>query len=147
MKSSNIPCVIARKICTFCMIQIICTFARRNLYIPKDGALFKHDLLHIGWHPLYALLPARKSIKFWKFYIKYALSIKLAVMHLCLSTLDMMSYIMMYCLIELFIERYPSGQEVILSARDQRNYIIDWFLNARRCQISMLYTKFILIII
>ena len=68
-------------------------FCQTKLRHPKRYALFKHNLLHNGWRSLYALLPARKSITFCKFWYQIRkTSIKLAVMHHCLSTLDIWCY-------------------------------------------------------
>ena len=67
MKSSNIPCVIIRNIIMHFQQWIRDThFCQTNLRHPKR--LFEHDLLHNDWCSLYALLPARKSITFCKFW-------------------------------------------------------------------------------
>ena len=72
MKSSNILCVglTIRNIIIMHFQQWFrdTHFCQTKLRHPKRYALFEHDLLHNDWCSLYALLPARKNIKFCKFW-------------------------------------------------------------------------------
>src|SRR6218665_891357 len=88
MKSSNIPCVITKNIRTFSNDSEIRTFARRNLDIPKDMHYLNmvySTMVRVRYTHFCQQERAQNSAHVD---IRYALSIKLAVMHLCLSTLD-----------------------------------------------------------
>src|SRR6218665_3848728 len=90
MKSRNIPCVMIRNIRTFSNDSEIRTFARRNLDIPKDTHYL--NMIYstmIGVRYMH-FCQQERTYNSANFDIKYALSIKLAVMHLCLSTLDIL---------------------------------------------------------
>src|SRR6218665_690209 len=88
VKSSNIPCVIIWNIRTFSNESEIRTFARRILDIPKDTRylnIIYSTMIGVRYMHFCQQERAQNSANFD---IKYALSKKLAVMHLCLSTLD-----------------------------------------------------------
>src|SRR6218665_2496767 len=85
MKSSNIPCVIIRNICTFSNDSEIRNFARRNLDIPKDT-----HYLNMIYSTMIAVrymhFSSKKEHKILQILISNThFRKKLAVMHLCLS--------------------------------------------------------------
>src|SRR6218665_3375499 len=88
MKFSNIPRVVIRNIRTFSNDSEIRTFVRRILDIPKDTHYL--NIIYstmIGVRYMHVCQQERAK-HFANFNINYALSKQLAVMHLCLSTLE-----------------------------------------------------------
>src|SRR6218665_2666894 len=87
MKSSNIPRVIIRNMCTLGNDSEIRTFARRNLDITKDTHYLNTiDSTLVGVRYI-CTFASKKEHKILQIFISN--SRKLAVMHLCLSTLNL----------------------------------------------------------
>src|SRR6218665_215565 len=113
MKSSNIPCVIIRKIRTFGNDSEIRIFSRRNLDIPKDTHyLYMIDSTMVGVRYMHFCQQERAYYSA-NFDIKYALSRKLAVMHLCLPSLDMRETIISRTIIRAYARRAALAEPII----------------------------------